>query len=409
MTKIGVGLVGSGFMGRSHAHAFRAAAGVFDLPAVPVLELLADVNDEVAAKAANALGFARSTGDWRKLIADPAVDLVDITTPNTLHKPIALAAIAAGKPVYCEKPLAPNATEAKEMVDAAEKAGVKTAVGFNYLKNPMVALAREIAASGEIGEIVSFRGIHAEDYMTDASAPFTWRLDEKGGHGVVADLGSHIISIARYVVGPVTSLVGQIKTVTGERPVAAGASETRKVLVDDEARALVNFANGATGSIEASWVKAGRKMQLAFEVTGSKGSVFVDHERLNELQLYTVGQARGREGFKDRARRAGPPLLPRIRAGAGAPARLQRHQDHRGPRPHRRADRRPGVFAGLPRGLGDPARGGRHRALGEGEALGGYWRDVRGARLRLFPSCRPASLRVIPRKRGPSNHCATGQ
>jgi predicted dehydrogenase len=184
------------------------------------------------------------------------------------------------------------------MVDAAEKAGVFTAVGFNYLKNPMVALAREIVASGEIGEVVSFRGVHAEDYMTDPDAPFTWRLDEKGGHGVVADLGSHVVSIARFVVGPIASLVGQINTVTGERPVAPGAKEKRKVLVDDEARALIRFASGATGSIEASWVKAGRKLQLAFEVTGSKGSIAMDHERLNELQLYTTGQAAGRQGFK---------------------------------------------------------------------------------------------------------------
>jgi predicted dehydrogenase len=296
--KIGIGLIGSGFMGRSHSHALHAAPGIFDLPVTPVMEMLADVNAELAAQAAAALGFARSTGDWETLVADPAVDLVDITTPNTLHKPIALAAIAAGKDIYCEKPLAPNAAEAKEMTDAAEKAGVKTAVGFNYLKNPMVALAREIVANGEIGEVVSFRGIHAEDYMTDPSSPFTWRLDEKGGHGVVADLGSHIISIARYVVGPIASLTGQIKTVVGERPVAPGSREKRKVLVDDEARALVTFANGATGSLEASWVKPGRKLYLAFEVTGSKGSILVDHERMNELQLYIAGQPRGREGFK---------------------------------------------------------------------------------------------------------------
>src|SRR4029079_10490393 len=122
------------------------------------------------------------------------------------------------------------------MTDAAEKAGVMTAVGFNYLKNPMVALAQEIVASGEIGNIVSFRGIHAEDYMTDASAPFTWRLDENGGHGVVADLGSHVISIARFIVGPIVSLAGQIKTVVSERPIAPGSKQMRKVLVDDEAR-----------------------------------------------------------------------------------------------------------------------------------------------------------------------------
>lgn len=298
MKRLGVGLVGSGFMGRSHAHAFRAAAGVFDLPMAPTLELLADVNEAVAARAADALGFNRSTGDWKALVADPAVDLVDITTPNTLHKPIALAAIEAGKPVYCEKPLAPNALEARQMVDAAERKGVKTAVGFNYLKNPMVALAREIVASGEIGEVVSFRGIHAEDYMTDPKAPFTWRLDAAGGHGVVADLGSHIISIARFVVGPIESVVGQIRTVTDKRPAGPGASEMRAVEVDDEARALVRFAGGATGSLEASWVAAGRKMMLAFEVTGTKGTIAVDHERFNELQLYTVGQPGGREGFK---------------------------------------------------------------------------------------------------------------
>ncbi len=316
MKQLRIGLVGSGFMGRSHAHAFRAAAGVFDLPLTPVLEVLADANDELAAKASKALGFSRSTGDWRKLVSDPGVDLVDITTPNTLHKEIALAAIAAGKPVYCEKPLAPNALEAKQMVDAAERAGVKTAVGFNYLKNPMVALAREIVVSGEIGEVVSFRGIHAEDYMTDPAAPFTWRLDEKGGHGVVADLGSHIISIARYVVGAIVSLVGQIETVVKERPTGPNSTQRRKVLVDDEARALIRFANGATGSLEASWVKAGRKMLLGFEVTGSKGTVVVDHERFNELELYVTGQPPGREGFK---RILAGPAHPNFREFVPAP------------------------------------------------------------------------------------------
>lgn len=299
MTKpIRIGLVGSGFMGRSHAHAFRAVSGLFPLPVTPVLEVLADVNDAVAAKAAADLGFARSTGDWRALVADPAVDLVDITAPNALHGPIALAAIEAGKPVYCEKPLAPNALEAKQMVDAAERKGVITAVGFNYLKNPMVALAREIVASGEIGEVVSFRGIHAEDYMADPAAPFSWRLDRTGGHGVIADLGSHIISIARYVVGPIESVAGQVATVTKRRPVRPGAAEMRDVEVDDEARALLRFASGATGSIEASWVAVGRKMTLAFEVTCARGTIIVDHERFNELKLYTAGQPKGRDGFK---------------------------------------------------------------------------------------------------------------
>jgi predicted dehydrogenase len=298
MKTLGIGMVGSGFMGRSHTIAFRAAPGIFNSPLTPVLEMIADIDDRTAAAAAKTLGYARSTGHWQALVADPAVDLVDITTPNELHKPIALAAIALGKPVYSEKPLAVNAAEAKEMADAADRAGIKTFVGFSYVQNPMVGLAREIVRSGEIGEVVSFRGLHAEDYMADANAPWTWRLDPKGGHGVVADLGSHIISITRHVVGPIESLVGQIATVVKERPVAPGAKEKRAVEVDDEARALVRFANGATGSIEATWVATGRKMSLTFEVTGSKGTIFVDMERFNELQLYTMDQAKGRQGFK---------------------------------------------------------------------------------------------------------------
>ena len=285
-------------MGRSHANAFRAVRGVFAPPLNPVLELLADIDDASAESAAAALGFARSTGDWRDLVTDARVDLVDITTPNALHKPMALAAIAADKPVYCEKPLAPNADEAWEMVVAAETAGVATMVGFNYLKNPMVALARDIIASGEIGEVVSFRGRHAEDYMSDPNAPFTWRLDPAGGHGVIADLGSHIISIARFLLGDVAAVMGQLVTVVPERPVAPGSTTMRKVTVDDEARAFLRFASGATGSIEASWLAAGRKMTLEFEVTGSRGTLKVDHERMNELQIYTVDQQAGREGFK---------------------------------------------------------------------------------------------------------------
>ena len=150
---------------------------------------------------------------------------------------MALAAIAAGKPVYCEKPLAPNAAEAKAMVEAAEEAGVPTFVGFNYLKNPMVELAREIVASGEIGEVWSFRGIHAEDYMTDPEAPWTWRLDPAGGAGAVADLGSHIIASPATSSGEIEELSADLDTVVTSRPVAPGSPERRPVEVDDQARA----------------------------------------------------------------------------------------------------------------------------------------------------------------------------
>jgi predicted dehydrogenase len=194
------------------------------------------------------------------------------------------------------------------MAEAAERAGVKTQVGFNYLKNPMLALAREIIAGGELGEIVSFRGIHAEDYMADAMTPWHWRLDPAGGGGVVADLGSHIIAIARYLLGPIGAVCGQLETVIKQRPVRAGASEMRPVEVDDITRALVQFARGCNGTIEASWLSHGRKMQIEFEVVGSRGTLFFTQERFNELQLYQTGADGGRNGFRTIA--AGPQHVP---------------------------------------------------------------------------------------------------
>jgi predicted dehydrogenase len=298
MRRLNVGLIGSGFIGRSHAFAWRMAPAVFGLPVAPALHALADVDAPTAERAAKALGFARATADWRAMVADPEIDLVDVTTPNALHKPMALAAVAAGKPVYCEKPLAPTAAEALEMAEAAEAAGVPTFVGFNYLRNPMVELAREIAASGEIGEVWSFRGVHAEDYMADPESPWTWRLDPSGGAGAVADLGSHIVSLARHVVGEIEELAADLDTVVPARPTAPGSAERRPVRVDDQARALVRFAGGAKGTIEASWVATGRKMHLAFEVYGSKGSILLDMERMNELRLYLRDGASRGEGYR---------------------------------------------------------------------------------------------------------------
>ena len=296
--RIGVGLIGSGFMGKTHALGFATATRVFDLPFDVDLAVLADANPELAAKAGQQLGFRRSTGTWRDLLSDPEIDIIDITTPNVLHREMALAALKAGKVVYCEKPLAPTAAECLEMAEAAESAGVVTQVGFNYLKNPMMALAREIIASGEIGDVRTFRGIHAEDYMADAQAPWTWRLDPAGGGGALADIGSHILATARYLVGPIVELMADVQTPVGARPVSQGASETRAVAVDDVARVLLTFGNGATGSIEANWIATGRKMQHDFEIYGSKGGLAFTQERFNELQVFYVNDAKGRRGFR---------------------------------------------------------------------------------------------------------------
>ena len=297
--KLRVGLIGSGFMGKAHAFGYTMAARVFDLAFEPELRTLADVNDEAAATAAAALGFARSTSDWRDLVADPDIDVINVTAPNALHKEMALAAIAAGKHVYCEKPLAPLAADAREMAEAAEKAGVKTQVGFNYLCNPMLALARDMIAAGELGEIRGYRGIHAEDYMADANGPFTFRHDPAGG-GALADIGSHALATAEFLLapaaGPITRVMGDCVTMIAERPDGRGGK--RRVEVDDVGRAFLRFESGATGSIEGNWIATGRKMQHDFEVYGTKGALVFTQERLNELNFFSTQDRRGRQGFR---------------------------------------------------------------------------------------------------------------
>lgn len=289
MPELRIALIGSGFMGRAHAMAFAAAARTFELGVTPVLEILADRDDAAAAEAARTLGFARSTGDWRAAVSDPAVDLVAITTPNVLHAPIALAAIAAGKAVYCEKPLAVTLDDAAAMTRAAEGAGRPTAVGFTYLFNPMISVAREIVRGGEIGEVTAFRGIHAEDFMASADAPFNWRCEPGNAGGALADIGSHCIAMARHLVGEIAAVSGQLHTVHSTR-------SGKPVEVDDQADAVIRFDNGATGSVACSWIATGRKMGLQFEITGTKGALSFTQDRLNELRIYRPG-TRGREGF----------------------------------------------------------------------------------------------------------------
>ena len=290
-----VGLIGAGFMGKAHVFGFSIAERVFDLPVAFELDIVADVTPELAEAARQSLGFARATGDWRELVGDPQVDIIDITAPNALHKTMALAAIAAGKHVYCEKPLAPLAADALEMAEAAEAAGVKTQVGFNYLTNPMLRLAREMIAAGELGEIYAYRGVHAEDYMADRNAPFTFRHELAGG-GALADIGSHALATAEFLLGPISAVMGNCRTLISQRRDAAGV--LRKVEVDDVTHVLLRFASGATGSVDANWCATGRTMQHDFEIYGAKGSVHFSQERFNELHYFDAHDRTGRRGFR---------------------------------------------------------------------------------------------------------------
>jgi predicted dehydrogenase len=309
MKQVRIGLIGSGFMGKSHAVAFRNVPLVFAPSAEPVLELLADLDEAAARKAAGALGFRRSTGDWRALVEDPDVDVVDITTPNFLHKEMALAAIEAGKHVYCEKPLALTTADARAMTEAAEAAGIKTLVGFNYLKNPATGLVKRIVGEGTLGDVVHFRGTFNQDALADPMQPFSWRFRrDLAGSGALGDLASHTINLAQYLIGEIEEVCAQTQTRITRRPViesgagyqakAAAGAEMREVENEDQVQALLRFANGAAGTIESSRIASGRKLGLTYEVTGTKGAVSFTQERMNEVKLYRADDPAAEQGFR---------------------------------------------------------------------------------------------------------------
>lgn len=312
MRKLGIGLIGTGFMGRAHALAFRNVSAAFELPFTLHLAALADADPVRAQSCATAWGFERAYGDWQQLIDDPAVNLIAITTPNHLHYPMAMAAIAAGKPVYCEKPLAVSLEQATAMHQAAKDAGVVTRVGYNYQHNPVIGLARELIKNGELGEIISFQGEFSEDFMADPASPWSWRCEAAHAGGALADLGSHLLGMARYLLGDIEAVCADIQTVHRQRPATAGSPELRTIAVDDLAHALLRFTNGARGTFSSSWLKHGYKNHLSFEVSGTNGTLSFDQERLNELRLCQMGQA----GFQ---RLLAGPDLPGYAAFSPAP------------------------------------------------------------------------------------------
>lgn len=298
MANLGFGLIGTGFMGRTHAIALQSVATVFAGVAAPRLVSVADHTAEDAATAGRELRFEQSTGDWRELLEDPAIDVIDICAPNYLHYPMSLAALRAGKHVYCEKPLALTVAQAAELAALARESGTVHAVGLNYTTNPLLQTAREIIASGEIGDALSFTGRYFEDYMASADGPFTWRCDRSlAGSGALADLGSHLVNMLHFLLGRPKRLCGDCRTVIPTRRVAA-TGEERAVENEDIARALVELDSGLPATLEISRVASGYKCGLQFEVFGTRGSIAFDQERMNELRFYDAGQQTARAGFK---------------------------------------------------------------------------------------------------------------
>jgi predicted dehydrogenase len=298
--RIGVGLIGTGFMGKCHAMAYGAVKAVFgDVPAIDRV-VLCDVDASQATRKAHELGFGRATTDWRDLLADPAVQLVSVTSPNGMHREMAVAALEAGKHVWCEKPMALTLAGAEAMTEAAAKAkGQVTALGYAYLRNPVLRHAKQLIKEGAIGEVFDFRGSVDEDYMADPALPWSWRLTAKdAGLGTLGDLTCHLVSLAHELVGEIASLCAMADVVHDKRPVAGEAGRIARVENDDIAHAVVRFRDGARGVLSSSRVAHGRKNGLKVEVHGSKGMLWLDNERMNELNLYVADGEPATRGFR---------------------------------------------------------------------------------------------------------------
>jgi predicted dehydrogenase len=312
MRTVNVGVIGAGFMGKAHSLAYAAMPMFFwPAPAVPRRLVIAELGDEPAREAALRYGYERSTGDWRRVVEDPEVDLVDIATPNDAHAEIAIAAAEAGKHVLCEKPLARTAEEARTMRDAVVRAGVTHMVAFNYRRTPAVALARKLIDEGVIGAVRNFRGTYLQDWSNDPDLPLSWRFRRDiAGSGALGDIGTHVVDFARHLAGEITSVNAVTQRYIEDRPVPEGGADQlagaqkltgarrEPVDVDDEVMMMLRFESGAVGSIEATRAAHGRKNHLTFEVHGEHGTLVFDYERRDELRLYSTADPADRQGFR---------------------------------------------------------------------------------------------------------------
>jgi predicted dehydrogenase len=308
-------MVGHGFMGAAHSQAFRVAPRFFDLPLTPVMSTLVGRNVEATTAAAEKWGWATTANDWRDVIADPDIDLIDICSPGSTHVEIAVAALEAGKHVLCEKPLGNTVEEAEAMAAAAAKAaekGVFAMVGFTYRRVPAITFARDLVAAGRLGDIRQVRANYLQDWLVDADGPMTWRLDKaKAGSGSLGDIGAHAIDAVQFITGQtLESVSGLLHTFVTERPLldeaatksgsisGVASSERGQVTVDDAALFTAKLSGGAIGQFEATRFATGRKNAFRIEISGSKGAVAFDLERENELEFYEADAPATELGFK---------------------------------------------------------------------------------------------------------------
>ena len=300
MKPIGIGVIGTGFMGKAHSIAYSASASVFGIGLRPNLEIVCDLSPERANQRATDLGFSRHTDKWQDVVNDPRVDLISVCTPNNTHSEISIAALEKGKHVWCEKPMSSSLEDSQIMAEVAEKSNSKTIVGYNYTKNPVVIHARKIIEKGTIGRISGFFCRYDVDNEADGSKPWSWRMSkELSGTGSNGDILSHVISVGHYLINSrISTVVGDISIIHKQRKDPKENEKSKIVDNDDMVSALVHFENGVHGHIGASRVSWGKKCGLTWEIHGTEGTITYNQERLNEIKLFTRQSDSSTDGFR---------------------------------------------------------------------------------------------------------------
>jgi len=294
-----VAIIGYNFMGKAHSNAWLQASRFFDIPMKPVLQVACGRNEKALRSFADTWGWNHIETDWRKVVAREDVDVVDISVPQYLHHEMAITAARAGKHLFCEKPMALNTIEAEAMLREAEAAKVVHYLNHNYRRTPAVQLARQLIDDGKIGRIYHWRGAYQQDWIVDPNFPLTWQLrKETAGSGPHNDLNSHSVDLAHYLVGDIKSVSCLTASFIKERPLpsqeataftagAVGAASRGAVTVEDASLMMVEFANGAVGSFEATRFAQGRKNRNMLEIYGSDGALVFNLERMNELEFFS--------------------------------------------------------------------------------------------------------------------------
>ena len=306
---IGIGVIGMGWMGMAHSRSYRNVVERFpDLEVEPKLVACADEVVERGQSAQDRFGFMYSTQNWQRLISDDEIDVITVATPNSRHLEIVTSAVRAGKHVFCEKPVGRTPIETQHMADLSSRAGIISGVGYNYRWSPMVQYAHQLIKEGKLGKVTHYRGRFFSSYASNPNSVLSWRFQkEKAGSGTLGDLMSHVIDMAHFLVGSIDSLVAHKETFIRERPLAVPGVGTHFTVRDngpkgdvtneDYVSALVQFENGAQGTLEGCRAIVGPKCEMAFEVNGTKGAIRWNFEKMNELEIYLPEESSSHDGY----------------------------------------------------------------------------------------------------------------